>query len=270
MQQAYRALRILAEAQTVRMMLTSAPGALLLSELGSACAALKSESSLGLTCLVLDIAAGEQPAEERMRNRIADEVALRREAERVAAAVRAVPQPVLAVVRETPSEAASILVQAADLVLVARQAALLIPEARTGGSPERLPGEQAVMLGHATWCVSAETIDTRLEEILALLRKQSALALRNARAAVRLALRVLPPADGRQYPYLRLLTPDGLSSEHEDEQVRLLHEGRARLEALRQVNAFYLAEVMRTDDAQEGLRAFLEKRVPRWKQQSGE
>ena len=38
-----------------------------------------------------------------------------------------------------------------------------------------------------------------------------------------------------------------------------------RLEALKQVNAFYLDSVMQTEDAQEGLHAFLEKRKAQWK-----
>jgi cyclohexa-1,5-dienecarbonyl-CoA hydratase len=39
----------------------------------------------------------------------------------------------------------------------------------------------------------------------------------------------------------------------------------SHLETLKQVNAFYLKEVMSTRDASEGLHAFLEKRKPNWK-----
>ncbi len=42
-------------------------------------------------------------------------------------------------------------------------------------------------------------------------------------------------------------------------------EHQNRLEALDQVNAFYLTRVMQSADAHEGLRAFLEKRRPEWK-----
>jgi 1,4-dihydroxy-2-naphthoyl-CoA synthase len=41
--------------------------------------------------------------------------------------------------------------------------------------------------------------------------------------------------------------------------------GQDQLAALQQINAYYLAHVMPTEDASEGLHAFLEKRKPQWK-----
>ncbi|WP_069803260.1 hypothetical protein [Thermogemmatispora onikobensis] len=274
MQQAYRALRILAEAQTVRLMVTPEPCALLLDELASACAALQSGGA-GLTCVILDFGASPRQAEvggspivAGCRPGAGEAAKLRNEAERAAALVRAVPQPVLAVVREALSEAASLLVRAADLVLVAREATVVVPISGARGL-ERLPGEQAVRLGQATWCAPARQLDRRLEEVLALLRRSSAAALRQAKAAVRLAQRWLPPGGG--LPTSPWLEPGSFSlplpTEEEDEEARRLRESHGRLEALRRVNSFYLSEVSRSVDAQEGLRAFLEKRAPRWQQQ---
>jgi enoyl-CoA hydratase/carnithine racemase len=272
-QQAYRALRILAEAQTVRLMVTPGPCALLLDELASACTALQSGSA-GLTCVILDFGVSPRQAEAGIglsqagcRPGGGEAAKLRNEAERAAALVRAVPQPVLAVVRESLSEAASVLVRAADLVLIAREASFVAP-VPVGGvrAPERLSGEQAMRLGQATWCTPARQLDRQLEEVLALLRRSSATALRQAKTAVRLALRSLPPVEGRSSsPWLE---PGSFSlplpTEDEDEEARCLRESRARLEALRRVNSFYLSEVSPSTDAQEGLRAFLEKRAPRW------
>ncbi|WP_376795351.1 hypothetical protein [Thermogemmatispora sp.] len=270
MQQAYRALRILAEAQTVRLMLTPEPCALLLDELASACAALQNGGA-GLLCVILDFGSAgrraELPGVSESRSGAAEAAKVRNEARRAAALVQAVPQPVLAVVRESLSEAASLLVQAADLVLVAQEASFLAPSGGLRGL-ERLPGEQAVRLGQATWSAPARQLDRRLEEVLALLRRSSATVLRQAKAAVRLGMRWLPPAEGlTPLPWLEsgsFSLP--LPSEDEDEESRRLRESRARLEALRRVNAFYLGEVSPSQEAQEGLRAFLEKRAPRWQQ----
>ncbi|MBX5457321.1 MAG: hypothetical protein IRZ31_10500 [Thermogemmatispora sp.] len=272
-QQAYRALRILAEAQTVRLMVTPEPCALLLDELASACTALQSGSA-GLTCVILDFGASPRQSEAGglsgagCRPGGGEAAKLRNEAERAAALVRAVPQPVLAVVRESLSEAASVLVRAADLVLVAREASFVAPVGGVRG-PGRLSGEQAMRLGQATWLAPARQLDRKLEEVLALLRRSSATALRQAKTAVRLALRSLSPVEG--LPSSPWLEPGSFSlplpTEDEDEEARRLRESRARLEALRRVNSFYLSEVSRSVDAQEGLRAFLEKRAPRWQQQ---
>ena len=75
-----------------------------------------------------------------------------------------------------------------------------------------------------------------MERILDMLRGSSAIALRHTKASVRLA------------------TTDANTN-----------TPKTSLEALQEVNRFYLVEVMQTADAHEGLQAFLEKRKPNWK-----
>src|SRR5437667_11787161 len=54
MQQSYRALRIIAEAQTIRIVLAPEPDELMLNELRILCDSLHTESSSGIKALVLD------------------------------------------------------------------------------------------------------------------------------------------------------------------------------------------------------------------------
>jgi len=75
-----------------------------------------------------------------------------------------------------------------------------------------------------------------MERILDMLRGSSAIALRHTKASVRLA------------------TTDANTN-----------TPKTSLEALQEVNRFYLVEVMQTADAHEGLQAFLGKRKPNWK-----
>jgi cyclohexa-1,5-dienecarbonyl-CoA hydratase len=70
-----------------------------------------------------------------------------------------------------------------------------------------------------------------MERVLDLLRSKSAISLRHTKASVRLA-----------------------GADH-----------KTRQEALEQVNQLYITQLMQTHDAQEGLKAFLEKRKPDWK-----
>jgi len=70
-----------------------------------------------------------------------------------------------------------------------------------------------------------------MERVLDMLRGKSAVALRHTKASVRLG-----------------------QANHV-----------TKLEALGRVNTFYLTQVMQSADAHEGLRAFLEKRQPDWK-----
>src|SRR2546426_287846 len=62
MQQAYRVLRVVAAAQTIRMVLMLRPNEIILSELYTACTTLNSESSRGIKAVVLDF----QPAHETL------------------------------------------------------------------------------------------------------------------------------------------------------------------------------------------------------------
>jgi enoyl-CoA hydratase/carnithine racemase len=219
MQQAYRALRIVAEAQTIRIVLSPHPGELMLRELSTACTTYDKQGSSGVKALILDFSAGHTAAGaegETVRQAVIDDAC---------AALRAVTQPVLAVARGTLSPAASALVRVADLVLAAHEAVLVIP------GDDTLTGMQAARLGLVTWSVPAQSVDRETERVLDILRSKSAVALHFVKASVRMG-----------------------QKEHQN-----------RLEALDQVNAFYLTRVMQSADAHEGLRAFLEKRQPEWK-----
>src|SRR5215469_7121554 len=223
MQQAYRALRVVAEAQTIRIVLSPHPGELMLRELSAACTTFDRQGSSGVKAVILDFIAGQTAAgaeSETTRRSVVDDAC---------AALRAVTQPVLAVARGRLSPAASALIGVADLVLAAHEAVLVIPGMAPGD--DTLTGVQAARLGHVTWSVSAQNVDRETERILDMLRSKSAVALRFVKASVRMG-----------------------QKEHQN-----------RLEGLEQVNVFYLTRVMQSADAHEGLRAFLEKRRPEWK-----
>lgn len=238
MQQAYSALRIISEAQTIRIALAAQPDELILQELCTACASFSSAGSEGIKAVVLDFTSTEGTAEQDAIHRVPTNVggkdghdAMGRvpaNVEQAYNAVRAVAQPVLAVVRDRLSPSASRLISAADFTLMAEHAVLTIMG--KDNEDEMLNGAQAARLRYVTWAVPARDINKEMERILNLLREKSAVALRHTKASVRL----------------------GQS------------EQSSPLEALQRINALYLTEVMRTKDAAEGLRAFLEKRQPAW------
>jgi Enoyl-CoA hydratase/isomerase len=234
MQQAYRILRVVAEAQTIRMMLSIHPHAPVLEELSIACASLNNESSSGIKAVVLDFTTTTDtttagPADAEPGN-----------VEQARVAIQSVAAPVLAVVRGNLSQTASTLVQATDLTLVAHNAIV---------SVEKHPysGVEALRLGLITWSVPASQLDSEMERILTMLRENSAIALRHTKASIRLGSKqvqhVVTPLAG--------VMPTG--------------RGQDQLAALQRINTFYLAHVMHTEDAAEGLQAFLEKRKPQWK-----
>lgn len=230
MQQAYRVLRVVAESQTIRIVLMLTPNELMLKELYTACTDLKSENSRGIKAVVLDFKSTTEPHEP---HNAAVSPAIIKQA---CLALRDVEAPVLAVVRGTVSAEACALIQAADLTLVAHNA--ILPVRGMGDdNNDTLSGEQAHRLGYVTWSAPANSIDSEMTRILAMLREKSAVALRLAKASTRLGTGTHPEA----------------------------RDALARLEALKQVNEFYLSHVMQTADAGEGLHAFLEKRKPRWK-----
>jgi hypothetical protein len=225
MQQSYRALRIIAEAQTIRIVLAPEPDELMLNELGILCDSLHTESSSGIKAVVLDFnpTAAQLIAHDSQAT-IEHTSTIVRSA---CAATLAIKQPVLAVVRATLSQSACLLIKSADLTLVAEDAVLMISDEEE----DTLTGSQALRLGYITWSVSVNDINKQMERVLDLLRAKSAITLLYTKASVRLA-----------------------NANH-----------KSRREALEQVNGLYLTQLMQTHDAQEGLQAFLEKRKPNWK-----
>lgn len=235
MQQAYRILRVVAEAQTIRIILSIHPHAPVLEELSIACASLNNESSNGIKAIVLDFTTTKtdttntEPADTNPHN-----------LEQARLAIQSVAAPVLAVVRGNLSQTASTLVQTTDLTLVAHNTIVNFEN-------HPYTGREALRLGLITWSVPANQLDSEMERILTMLREKSAIALRHTKASIRLgpkqAQDVVTPLAG--------VMPTG--------------QGQDQLAALQRINAFYLAHVMQTEDASEGLQAFLEKRKPQWK-----
>jgi enoyl-CoA hydratase/carnithine racemase len=228
MQQAYQTIRIVSEAQTIRVGLSTEPDELMLRELCTVCASLSGGASEGVKAVVLDFSRGGHPskgeASKDAINRVPTVV------EQAYGAIRGVGQPVLAVVRDTLSVAACRLLPAADFTLVAEDARLIIPGKGEDGQENWINGANADRLHYVTWSAADGDMNREMERVLNMLREKSAVALRFAKASTRI----------------------GQSERH------------TPLEALQRINSLYLEELMRTRDAGEGLRAFLEKRKPRW------
>ena len=226
MQQAYQALRVVSEAQTVHFILATRPGELMLTELQASCESLQAGSD-GIKAVILDFS-GPGGAEDATLPGASSMLTS------VCEALRAVPQPVLAIVRADLSEIACRLSAEADFTLVAHEAEVCWSAGEEdnarGNVDKRIGGLAAVRLGYATWSAPVGELDRESERILDMLRAKSPVALRLAKAGVRM---------GQQ----TACTP---------------------LETLSQVNQMYLEHVMATEDAGEGLSAFLEKRQPRW------
>jgi enoyl-CoA hydratase/carnithine racemase len=240
MQQAYQAIRIVSEAQTIRIGLSTDPDELVLRELCTVCASLSGGSSNGVKAVVFDFSSTENRRHKdaaKAWDRDADKDATNRVptgVEQAYGAIRGVAQPVLGVVRHTLSPVACKLLSAADFTLVAEDARLIVT-GKAGEGKEaqdnQISGANAARLRYVTWSAASGDINKEMERILNMLREKSAVALRFAKVSTRLG-------QSEQYTHL---------------------------EALQRISTLYLDELMRTQDAAEGLRAFLEKRKPRWR-----
>src|SRR5579859_1139775 len=158
MQLAYRVLRVVAESQTIRMVLTLRPNELILKELRSACSALHMENSRGIKAVVLDFKAGDEP---RHSDHETVSPGVIKEAVK---AVRAVESPVLAVARGPISAEAGALLQVADLILAAHDAVLPV-DTMGDEHNDTLTGAQALQLGYITWSVPDNAIDAEMTRI---------------------------------------------------------------------------------------------------------
>ncbi len=94
---------------------------------------------------------------------------------------------------------------------------------------EMIDAHEALRLGLVSHVVESDQLEAKLREILARLGELSAPALEAARRALDLA------------------------------------RGRPFADALARVEDLYLNELMKTEDAHEGVRAFMEKRKPVWR-----
>ena len=240
MQQAYQTIRIVSEAQTIRIGLSTDPDELMLRELCTVCASLSGGASEGVKAVVLDFSRRENVARKIVAqdghldgSKEVNKDAINRVltgVEQAYGAIRGVAQPVLGVVRDTLSLAACTLLSAADFTLVAEDARLVITDRGEEAQENWINGANAARLHHATWSAAAGDINREMERVLNMLREKSAVALRFAKASTRI---------GQSEKY-------------------------THVEALQRINTLYLEELMRAQDAAEGLRAFLEKRKPRW------
>jgi hypothetical protein len=246
MQQAYRVIRVVAEAQTIRIVLPAFLTAQALRELRSACSGFNASGSNSseVKAVILDFAASANGGATSNKH----EAVSPDDVEQARTAVQALAQPTLAVVRDALGiEASAIAAQAADLLLMSHSAALTLPATGKVASDkenyEKITGTQAIRNKYTTWSVAPGQLAAEMERILDMLREQSALALRHAKASVNLGSKQAAS-----------MIEDGTQT-----------ASAARLRALKEVNTFYLINVMKTADAAEGLQAFLAKRRPQWK-----
>src|SRR5579872_5484519 len=166
MQQAYRAIRVIAEAQTVRISLAAAPSALMLRELAAACAAFDAQSSSDVKAVILDSGAlsGVEAAQ--------DDPVTPEAVRQVEAVVQTIAPPVLAVARGALSAAATALVQTADLALMSDTATLTVLT-DTASAYETIMGRAALQKGYVTWVVESHALNNELDRVLDRLRDKS-------------------------------------------------------------------------------------------------
>ena len=163
-----------------------------------------------------------------------------------------VAKPTIAVVDGAAIGGGCELVSACDIVLASERARFGQPEIKLGVFPplaavllprvigqkkarellltgELISSQEAFQLGLVNHVVPSADIETKLQELLGKLRDLSAPALTSTKRALDAAL------------------------------------GHSFDEGLKKTEDIYLNELMRTEDAREGVRAFMEKRKPVWK-----
>src|SRR5918998_1265864 len=161
-------------------------------------------------------------------------------------------KPTVAVVEGGALGGGCELVAACDVVIPAPRARYGHPEIKLGVFPpvaavllprvvgerrarqllltgELVGADEAPRMGLVNYVVESDQLEAKLQEILGRLRELSAPALEMTRRAMDSA------------------------------------RGRPFLEALERAEDIYLNELMKTEDAHEGVRAFMEKRKPEWK-----
>lgn len=165
--------------------------------------------------------------------------------------LRSFPAPTIAVVQGSALGGGTELAIACDQVLAAASARFGQPEIKLGVFPpiaaavfpqligfqqaarlifsgESISADEAAQLGLVTYVVADEDLASKLEQLLAQLRGLSAAALRATKRA--------------------LLVGAAFAPEH----------------ALPYIEDLYLNDLMATSDANEGIQAFMQKRLPVW------
>ena len=167
-------------------------------------------------------------------------------------ALEQLAKPALAVVDGAALGGGCELLLACDIVIASPQSRFGQPEIKLGVFPpvaavllprvvgerrarelvltgELIDADEALRIGLVSYVVEGAQLEAKLQEILSRFRELSAPALEAARRALDLA------------------------------------RGRTFADALARVEDIYLNELMKTEDAHEGVRAFMEKRKPDWR-----
>ncbi|MCA1815850.1 MAG: enoyl-CoA hydratase/isomerase family protein [Acidobacteria bacterium] len=167
-------------------------------------------------------------------------------------ALEATAKPALAVVDGAALGGGCELVAACDVVVASERARFGQPEIKLGVFPpvaaillprvigekrareliltgELIDAPEALRLGLASYGANSAQLEQKLQEILGRLRELSAPALEATRRALDI---------GRDFSFA---------------------------ETLKRVENLYLNDLLKTEDAQEGVRAFIEKRKPAWR-----
>lgn len=161
------------------------------------------------------------------------------------------PMPVVAAVRGRCLGAGFELVQAADVVVAGEGASFGQPEILLGVSP---PAACALLPSLVSPSLAAEIVLTG-----------DPISAHRAREAG-LVGHVVPDdqvEDEARKLAARMARHSAAALRHTKKALRT-GEAAARASALRETQRIYVDELMLTDDAVEGLRAFLEKRTPEW------